>query len=45
MSIEQRNQLQLKKMTMDLDLNENQQKEMSKLIAEQSAKREAKWPK
>lgn len=42
MTLEQRNQLQLKKMTIELDLNENQQKEMSKLIAEQSTKREAK---
>lgn len=42
LSVEQRNQLHLKKMTMDLDLNESQQKEMSKLIDEQSAKREAK---
>ncbi len=38
---EQRNQLILKKMTLDLDLNASQQKEMSKIIAEQSAKREA----
>lgn len=37
----QRNELMLKKMTLELDLNANQQKEMSKLIAEQSAKREA----
>ncbi|RXR20468.1 hypothetical protein EQG63_00630 [Flavobacterium amnicola] len=42
LSMEQRNQLQLKKMTMELDLNESQQKEMSKVIAEQNAKREAK---
>lgn len=42
LSTEQRNQLQLKKMTLELDLTENQQKEMSKVIAEQSAKREAK---
>ena len=39
---EQRDQLQLKKMTLDLDLNASQQKEMSKIIAEQSAKREAR---
>lgn len=41
LSPEQRNQLMLKKMTLDLGLNESQQKEMSKIIAEQSAKREA----
>ncbi len=38
---EQRNQLMLKKMTLELDLNTVQQKEMSKIIAEKSAKREA----
>lgn len=38
---EQRNELRLKKMTLDLNLNATQQKEMAKLIAEQSAKREA----
>jgi Spy/CpxP family protein refolding chaperone len=42
MTPEQRNQLHLKKMTLELDLNASQQKEMSKIIAEQSAKREAK---
>ncbi len=42
MTPEQRNQLHLKKMTLELDLNASQQKEMSKVIAEQSAKREAK---
>ena len=36
----QRNELHLKKLTLDLDLNANQQKEMQKIIAEQSAKRE-----
>lgn len=41
LSPEQRNQLMLKKMTLDLGLNESQQKEISKIIAEQSAKREA----
>ena len=41
LSPEQRDQLQLKKMTMDLSLNETQKKEMGKLIAEQSSKREA----
>lgn len=39
---EQQNQLQLKKLTLELDLNASQQKEMSKIIAEQSTKREAK---
>ena len=38
---EQRNQLRLKKMTLELGLNATQQKEMEKLIAEQSAKMEA----
>lgn len=38
---EQRNQLHLKKMTLDLDLNATQQKEISKIIAEQSSNREA----
>lgn len=42
MTPEQRNQLHLKKMTLELDLNASQQKEMSKIIAEQSAKREAR---
>ena len=42
MSAEQRNQLQLKKMTLELDLSAAQQKEMAALIAEQSSKREAK---
>ena len=42
MTPEQRNQLQLKKMTLELDLNASQQKEMSKVIAEQSTKREAR---
>ena len=41
LSPEQRNQLYLKKLTLDLNLNESQQKDMGKLIAEQSAKREA----
>lgn len=39
---EQRNQLHLKKMTLELDLNASQQKEMSKIIAEQSVKKEAR---
>jgi hypothetical protein len=38
---EQRNELQLKKMTLALDLNAKQQEQMSQIIAEQSAKREA----
>ena len=42
LSMEQRNQLQLKKMTLDLDLNASQQKEMATIIAEQNAEREAK---
>lgn len=39
---EQRNQLMLKKMTLELDLNASQQKEMSKIIAEKSDKRQAR---
>ncbi|MCL9807910.1 hypothetical protein [Flavobacterium luminosum] len=42
LSLEQRNQLQLKKMTLELDLTASQQKEMAALLAETSAKREAK---
>ena len=42
MTPEQKNQLQLKKMTLELDLNTSQQIEMSKVIAEQSNKREAR---
>ncbi|MFV8327261.1 hypothetical protein [Flavobacterium sp. ZS1P14] len=38
---EQRNQLMLKKMTLDLDLNAKQQTEMKQIIGERSAKREA----
>lgn len=41
MTPEQRNQLQLKQMTLNLDLNETQQKEMAVLINEMSTKREA----
>jgi len=41
LTLEQRNQLHLKKMTLELDLNSSQQKEMSKIIAEQSSKRDA----
>ena len=40
MSPEQRNQLQLKRLTLELNLNESQQKEIGKIIAEQSDKRE-----
>ncbi len=40
-SPEQENQLELKKMTLDLDLNADQQKAMTAIIAEKSAKREA----
>lgn len=39
---EQRNQLMLKKMTLELDLNASQQKEMSKVIAENSVKIEVR---
>ena len=42
MTSEQRNQLQLKKMTLELDLNAAQQNEMRTIIAEQSIKREAR---
>ena len=38
---QQRNELRLKKMTLELGLNTTQQKEMAAVIAEQSAKREA----
>jgi hypothetical protein len=38
---EQRNELMLKKMTLDLDLNAKQQEQMKQVIADQSAKREA----
>ena len=41
LSPEQRNQLQLKKMTLDLNLNESQQKEIAKILEEQSTKRQA----
>lgn len=41
LSPEQRNQLQLKKITLDLNLNESQQKEIAKILEEQSAKRQA----
>jgi Spy/CpxP family protein refolding chaperone len=41
LSPEQRNELRLKKLTMELNLNDNQQKEIGKIIAEQTTKREA----
>ena len=37
----QRNELQLKKLTLELDLNESQQKEMKGFIADMNSKREA----
>lgn len=37
---EQRVELQVKKMTLDLDLNDKQQKEVKKLLTDQSKKRE-----
>jgi len=39
---EQRNEKHLKKLTSELSLNEKQQKEVGAILAEQSAKREAK---
>ena len=39
---QQRNELHLKKMTLDLDLTPAQQKEIAPIISEQSSKREAK---
>lgn len=39
---EQRNEKHLKKLTSELNLNEKQQKEVGAILAEQSAKREAK---
>ena len=41
MTPEQRNQLMVKKMTLELDLNDKQQEQVGKIMAEQSAKREA----
>ncbi|MGK4567136.1 hypothetical protein [Flavobacterium sp. 3HN19-14] len=38
---EQRNELRLKTLTLKLDLNASQQKEMGKIVAEMDAKREA----
>ena len=42
MTSEQRNELHLKKMTLELDLTATQQKELSKIIAEQGSKKEAR---
>lgn len=42
MTTEQRNQLQLKRMTASLDLSASQQKEMAVIIADENAKRESK---
>lgn len=42
MSTEQRNQLRLKRMTLELELSAAQQKEMASVIAEESTNREAK---
>lgn len=41
LSPEQRTQLMVKKMTLDLDLNSKQQEQVKQVIAEQGAKREA----
>jgi hypothetical protein len=41
MTPEQRNQLHLKKMILDLDLNAKQQEQVAAIMAEQTAKREA----
>ncbi|WP_157485871.1 hypothetical protein [Flavobacterium soli] len=41
MTPEQKNQLHLKKLTLELDLSASQQKEMATIIAEQQTKREA----
>lgn len=38
---EQKNELQVKKLTLELDLSAKQQKEISEVVAKQSAKREA----
>jgi len=40
LTLEQRNELQLKQLTLDLDLTTSQQNEMKKIITEQSAKKE-----
>lgn len=41
MTPQQRNELRIKKLTLDLSLNSTQQKEMGKIIAEMEAKKEA----
>lgn len=41
MTPEQRNQLHVKKLTLDLDLNAKQQEQVAAIMAEQTAKREA----
>jgi selenocysteine-specific translation elongation factor len=41
LTAEQRTELQVKKMTLSLDLNAQQQKEMAKILAEKNAKRDA----
>ncbi|RZJ64286.1 MAG: hypothetical protein EOO50_16140 [Flavobacterium sp.] len=41
LSPEQRNELRLKELTLKLDLNASQQKEMAKIISEQQVKRDA----
>lgn len=41
MTSQQRNELRIKKLTLDLSLNSTQQKEMGKIIAEMEAKKEA----
>jgi hypothetical protein len=42
LTTEQQNQLQLKKMTLELDLTASQQKEIEPILAEQNSKKEAK---
>ena len=41
LSPEQRTELHLKKISMELDLSDNQQKELAKILAEESKEREA----
>ena len=41
LTVEQRTQLHVKELALQLDLNESQQKEMTKLLAEKEVKREA----
>lgn len=42
LSVEQQNQLQLKKMTLEYDLTTSQQKELAPILAEQNSKRKAR---